>query len=149
MRTFAPLWSGIVDSSIWDEPDYVVKVFLTMMALKDADQICRLNTYQLATRARKSELEVIDALRILSSPDTRRIGEQEFEGRRVQAVEEGFLLLNGVKYTKMMSEEMARRRNARAQAAYRERQRKKFNKSGPLPGEATFCKTGEMPHEYR
>ena len=66
MNSWAPLWSGIVDSSIWDEPDYVVKVFLTMMALKDSDHIVRLTAYQISKRAKKDELEVLDALKILN-----------------------------------------------------------------------------------
>lgn len=123
MRTWFPLWSTCVDSSIWDEPDYVVKVFLTMMALKDADHIVRLNAFQLGKRARKSEQEVLDALKVLSSPDTRRVEQQEFEGRRIRAVEDGWLVLNGEKYRAMVSAEMKKARNRRAQAAYRARQK--------------------------
>lgn len=135
MRTWAPLWNGIVDSSVWDEPDFVVKVFLTMLALKDADHIVRMNAYQLSMRSRKTEAEVLEALKILSLPDTRRIEPQPFDGRRIQAVEEGWLILNGEKYRQMVSDEMRRARNRRAQAAYRERQRSKL-----LPGEAHYLK---------
>ena len=45
--TWSPLWSNIVYSSIWDEPDHVCKVFLTMLALKESDHTVRLNAYQL------------------------------------------------------------------------------------------------------
>lgn len=132
MNTWAPLWSGIVESSLWDEPDYVVKVFMTMLAVKDADHIVRFNAYQLARKARKTEAEVLDALKVLSSPDKRRIEKQAFDGRRIKSVVEGWLVLNGDKYRSMVQLEMTRARNRRAQAAYRARQ----NAGKPLPGES-------------
>lgn len=121
MNTWAPLWNGIVDSSIWREPDYVIKIFLTMMALKDSDHIVRLTAYQIGERAKKGEQEVLDALKILSSPDTKRIEKQDFDGRRIKAVEEGWLVLNGEKYRSMVRLEMKRAKNRRGQSAYRER----------------------------
>lgn len=138
MNTWAPLWCGIVGSSIWDEDDFVVKVFLTMLALKDADHIVRLNAYQLAQRCGKgkTELQVMEALKVLMSPDTKRLEKQEFDGRRIKAVEEGWLVLNGEKYRAMVSLEMKRARNRKAQAAWRAR--KKRNESRPLPGEVAY-----------
>ncbi len=131
MRSWAPLWSTIVDSSVWDEPDHVVKVFLTMMALKDNCHLVHLNAYQIAQRARKSEVEVLDALKILSSPDTRRVEPQEFEGRRIKATEDGWLILNGEKYLKAMQEEKRRANNRRAQAKWREGQKNKLPQNSP------------------
>ncbi len=123
MKNWAPLWNSIVESSIWDEPDVVMKVFVTMMAVKDSDHIVRKSAYQIAFLARKTEVEVLDALKVLSSPDTKRIGPQPHEGRRIQAVEEGWLILNGEKYRAMVQLEAKRARNRRAQAAFRERKR--------------------------
>lgn len=145
MNTWAPLWSGIVDSSIWDEPDYVVKVFLTMMAVKDADHIVRFSAYQLGRKARKTEAEVLDALKILSSPDTRRLAPQEHEGRRILAVEEGWLILNGSKYRELVSLEMKRARNRRAQAAWRERKKKTI--TPPTGAERRYVKAFENGDE--
>lgn len=133
MNHWAPIWSMTVDSSLRDESDLVVKVFVTMLALKDADHIVRRNAYQLGKDARKSEAEVLEALGVLSSPDKRRIEKQEFDGRRIQKVEAGWLVLNGEKYRSMMSLEMRRARNRRAQAAYRERRQSK-----PLKGELEY-----------
>ena len=135
MRTWAPLWNGIVDSSVWDEEDMVVKVFLTMLALKDADHIVRMSPYQIGFRSRKTETEVLRALTVLSSPDTKRTEPQPFEGRRIKAVEEGWLILNGEKYRQMVSDEMRRARNRRSQAAYRQRQQAKL-----LAGEGHYLK---------
>lgn len=138
MNTWTPLWSKIVDSSLWGEPDHVCKVFLTMLALKDSDHVCRLNNYSLSLRSRKSEAEVLDALKILSSPDTRRTDGQEHDGRRVKLVEDGWLILNGEHYRSMVSREMTRQRNVRAQRAFRDR--KNQIKSKPLKGETENVK---------
>lgn len=136
-NTWSPLWSGLVDSSIWDESDTVCKVFITMLALKDSDHVVRLNAYQLGKRARKSEVEVLEALKVLCSPDKRRVEQQEYGGRRVRAVPEGWLILNGEKYREKVRLEMKRARNRKAQAAWRARQ--KALREGPhLPGEDEF-----------
>lgn len=121
MNTWTPLWSGIVDSSIWSESDLVVKIFVTMLALKDSDHVCRLSAYQIASRAKKTEVEVLEALKVLSSPDLNRIEPQPHEGRRISMVEDGWLVLNGDLYRKKISQEMTKARNRRAQAAFRER----------------------------
>jgi len=123
MNSWAPLWSGIVESSLWDEPDYVVKVFLTMLAVKDGDHICRFNAYQIGRKSRKDEVEVLEALRILSSPDTRRHEVQEYDGRRIKSVEEGWLILNAEKYREMVQIEMRRASWRKAQKVKRERER--------------------------
>lgn len=124
MRTWAPLWSGIVNSSLWDEPDHVVKVFMTMLAIKDMDHIVRASAYEIGRMSRKSETEVLDAMKILSSPDSKRVEKQEHEGRRIQLVEEGWLILNGGKYHELVRTEMARWRNRKAQAVFREKQKR-------------------------
>lgn len=134
MNTWFPLWSGVVDSSLWDEPDYVVKVFLTMTALKDADHVYRGSAYALSKRSRKTEAEVLEALKVLAAPDLKRKEKQEFEGRRIKAVEDGWLILNGEKYREKVKIEMTRARNRRAVAAWRERQ--KGGRTQPEPGEA-------------
>lgn len=125
MNTWTPLFSKIVDSSIWAEPDYVIKVFLTMLALKDADQIVRYNAFALAQRAHKTEKEVLDALRILSNPDTKRLEPQKYDGRRVQKVPEGWLLLNGQWYEDLMRSINRKAYKAARQREYRQAQKVK------------------------
>lgn len=137
--SWAPLWSGIVESSLWDEPDYIIKVFITMMALKDADHVYRGNVYNLSKRTGKTQEEVLNAIKVLSAPDTRRQDHQDFEGRRVEAVEEGWLILNGEKYRQKVSREMKLARDRKSQAAYRERNKHATpTPSQPLPGERRF-----------
>lgn len=141
-NTWAPLWNGIVYSSVWDESDSVCKVFMTLLALKDSDHVVRMSAYQIGKCARKDEVEVLEALKILSSPDTKRKEQQPFGGRRIKAVPDGWLVLNGEKYREMVREEARKARLRRAQAAYRAR--KAANKNGtPLPGENACIRAQE------
>ena len=156
MNTWTPLWSGTVESSLWDETDLVVKVFLTMLAVKDADHVVRFNAYQLARKARKTETEVLEALKVLMAPDTKRQEKQPYNGARIKAVEDGWLVLNGEKYREKVSEERRKERNRKAQANWRARQagkpepyptaravRSSGSGKAPLPGERAYVEALE------
>jgi len=121
MNTYSPIFSLIVDSSIWAEDDSTCKVWITLLALKDADHIVRLSAFQIGRKANKSEQEVLDALYVLSQPDKKRIEPQEFDGRRIKKVPEGWLILNGEKYKRMAIKEAIKAKNRRSIAAYRAR----------------------------
>jgi hypothetical protein len=129
MDFYTPLFSKIVDSSLWAEPDYVVKVFLTMLAKKDRDNVVRGNAYNIAQWAKKTEKEALEALKILSSPDKRRLEPQPHEGRRVERVEEGWLILNGKYYQEQMS--VINRRAQKAASEKRRREKKKQAGTSP------------------
>lgn len=137
MNTWSPLWSGIVDSSLWEESGDVVKVFMTMLATKDSDHICRYDAYKIGKKCNLDEVEVLDILKVLASPDKRRKTKQEFDGRRIKLVEDGWLILNGEKYRKMVSDEMRKARLRRAQTTYRQKHAKR---GMPLPGETAYDK---------
>src|ERR1039458_8760850 len=102
MDFYTPLFSKVVDSSLWDEPDFVVKVFLTMIAKKDRDQVVRGTAYNIARWSKKSEPEVLKALKILAEPDTKRLEPQPHEGRRIERAPGGWLILNGLFYQDLM-----------------------------------------------
>jgi len=141
MNTWTPLWSGIVDSSLWEEPGDVVKVFMTMLATKDSDHICRLDAYKIHKKCNIDELEVLDILKILASPDKHRKTKQDFDGRRIKAVDDGWLILNGEKYRDMVEKERIKAKNRRAQQRYREREKLKQQFPAiaqPSPGEPGY-----------
>ena len=140
MDYYTPLFSKIVESSLWDEPDYVVKIFLTMLAVKDRDWVVRRNAYNLAFLSRKTEEEVLGALKILASPDLRRKEEQKDEGRRIRKVEDGWLIINGSYYQEVMQRINGRLRNA-------ERQRKHRSKEPPTGREQRYVKALEEGDE--
>lgn len=99
---------SIVDSSLWTEPYFVRVLFVTMMALKDKDFIVRRSAFAIAQRAHMTEAEVLKGLKILSSPDKRRLEPQAWDGRRLQKVEEGWLILNGRKYREIIGAQKRR-----------------------------------------
>ena len=138
MNHWTPLFSKIVDSSIWTEPDHVCKVFITMLALKDSDQVVRYNAFGLAQRSHKTESEVLDALKILSSPDKKRIEPQPFEGRRIEKVQDGWKILNGIAYEEMMRKLNRREYQRVKQSEYRQKQH------APLAGEVLAVKALEQ-----
>ncbi len=121
MDFYTPIFSKIVDSSLWSETDYVVKVFLTMLAKKDKDFVVRGNAYNISQWAKKTEEETIKALKILAAPDTKRIEKQPFEGRRIEKVKDGWLLLNGRHYQELMTKTNRRIYKAAKQSEYRAR----------------------------
>ena len=101
MNTWAPLFNKIVDSSIWDEQLHVRVMFVTLLALKDADHVVwGYDEYRLKKRANMSLEQVQDSLKVLSSPDRLRPN-QPHEGRRIEKVhsedgmQSGWLVLNG------------------------------------------------------
>lgn len=129
---FSPLMSEVVDSTLWEEPLPVRVLFVTMLALKGMDQVVRMPLRRLAKKANMDQLEVEGALRVLLGPDERSTEKQEHDGRRIEAVEGGWLVLNGEKYQEMMFEIMRRSKRAEAQ-----RQRRARAKLGVgLPNEA-------------
>jgi hypothetical protein len=123
MNTWTPLWNGIVESSVWTEPDFVRVVWITILAIKDSDDVVRANAFNLARKANKTEEEVLKALKVLSSPDRKRLEKQPYEGRRIKKVDDGWLILNGQVYREKVQDEMRKARWRRAQAAKRRRQR--------------------------
>jgi len=100
---YCPIFETLLDSSLWSEPYHVRLVFIAMLALKDMNDVVHLNAYNIATRARMTEKEVLEALEILSSPDKERIEPQPYEGRRIEKVDGGWLILNGRHYRRMVT----------------------------------------------
>lgn len=121
MRTYAPIWSMLVDSSVWEEEDHVLRVFIGLLALKDMEHVVSLDTYQITRRLHMDYEKVEDALKVLSSPDKRRPN-QEHQGRRIVKVADGWFVVNGQKYKEEMQKEQKRARDRKAQAAWRARQ---------------------------
>ena len=142
MLNYVPIFSKIVDSSLWQESDCVVKVFLTMLAKKDGDHVVRANAFAIGRWALKSEVEVLEALKVLSSPDKRRIELQPHEGRRIKKVEDGWLILNGEYYREMVKKANRQAYQARWQAGKRAKQKmlEGIGKGTPLSGEEAGMK---------
>lgn len=117
---FVKLFSSILDSSIWDESDVVVRVWVTMLAMSDRNGFVAASCGGIAARARKTKAETHEALSVLMAPDpdSRSL---DHEGRRVMRVDGGYLILNYRKYRELRTDEERRLQNAEAQERYRKR----------------------------
>jgi len=148
-NAYTPLFEQIVDSSIWEESDLVVKVWITLLAKKRKNGIVYGNAFNIARWARKSEADVLKALEVLAAPDTKRLEPQPFEGRRIKKVDGGWLLLNAKTYQRLMAAENKRFSNAQAQARWREKQKEGSNgheesRPDPVTGLLPLPKTNQI-----
>lgn len=97
MPRWIKLHSTLTTSSIWSESYPTRIVWLSLMSLCDMDGIAHISEDRIASAANVSEAEAKLALKSLMSPDPNS-KDPEFEGRRLQRVSGGFLLLNYFKY---------------------------------------------------
>lgn len=132
-NSFAPIFTSMLDSSIWGEPYHVRILWTAMLALQDSDHVVRFNAYQLSRRANITEKEALDGLKVLSSPDQRRQEKQPFDGRRIEKRDDGWFILNGQRFEEQMRLVSRRAYNARKQREYRNN--KRAFQDNALPGE--------------
>lgn len=146
-KHWTPLWEMILDSTLWSEELHVRVMFLTFLAKKDCDGLVYSTVIGMSRAANMSFEQAKEAIKILESPDKKSVKEQEFEGRRIKATEDGWMVLSHYKYRDMVSKEMAKERNRRHQEAFRKRQKDKLAgkipKSQMLPGEAAYLKASK------
>lgn len=103
-RGFTKLFNTIVTSTIWQEDDKTRIVWITMLAIADHDGIVSAAVPGLASVAHVDIPSTEKALQNLAQPDEYS-RTQDFDGRRIEAIDGGWLILNYEKYRKMLSEE--------------------------------------------
>lgn len=102
------LFSKIVDSSIWLEPTPTRIVWLMFIAVMNEDGFVQFaSVANVAHRARIKDDEAEEAIRILESPDPNS-ADDENEGRRIEKVPGGWMILNASKYRDLVTREMQR-----------------------------------------
>lgn len=128
MTGFTKLWAEILTSSIWNEDDKTRILWITMLAAKGPDHIVRASVGGLAHLARMSKEDCAAALKVLESPDEDSRS-KENEGRRIERIDGGFLILNGIKYREAQNDEDRRKYMAEYMRDYRKRSKVNVNKS--------------------
>lgn len=128
MKTWTPLWSSIVDSSVWGESKEVKILWITMLAKKDRNGFVEASVPGLARAAVLTLPECEKALKVLESPDPHSRSKAH-HGKRVERVEGGWKVLNHLPYRDEMSAQYRREYQRQKQAEYRRK------KKAPLPGE--------------
>lgn len=117
------LFTKIVDSSIWLEPTPTRLLWMMLIAVMDEDGFCQFaSAANVAHRARLSVEETEQALAKLESPDANS-GDGDNEGRRIEKVPGGWIVLNAGKYRKLVTREVEREKTRLRVAAHREKQR--------------------------
>lgn len=129
-RSFTKLFASITDSSIWSEPDHIVKVWITMLAMADEHGLVDGTVPGLAARSRKSMAEVEEALAKFTAPDPHS-RTRDYEGRRVRALEGGWVLLNHDKYRAIIRTEALRQQKREWAQRAREEARSLSSDVGP------------------
>lgn len=121
------LFTKILDSSIWLEPTATRLVWLTLIAAMDEDGFAQFASVgNLAHRANIPLDDTIAAVACLEGPDPHS-SDPDNEGRRVERVPGGWMVLNAPKYREMVTRLVAKEGNRRRVQRYREKQHAKKN----------------------
>lgn len=118
---YTKLFSEIITSTIWAEPDETRIVWITMLALKDKWGIVGATVPGLAHMARVDVEVCRKAIEKFLGPDADS-RTPDFEGRRIEVVEGGWRLLNHEKYRRLLSADERREYLAEKQREHRARQ---------------------------
>ena len=94
---FTKLFSSLVTSSIWCEKDTTLRVWIAMLATCDSRGIVEGSIPGFASLARVSVEDMEEAERILSGPDEHSRTKTK-EGRRIEACDGGWVILNYLSY---------------------------------------------------
>jgi hypothetical protein len=135
---YTKLFSSILNSTVWVGQTPATKlVWITMMALADRDGIVTASVAGLAKLAEVPRAECERALELFLAPDPDS-SSREHDGRRIEAVDRGWRLLNHAKYRDLQGREDQLARHRERQKRYRDRQ----SVSGARDGERDVTVTG-------
>jgi hypothetical protein len=105
MAGYTKLFGTIVTSTVWQEDAETKVIWITLLALVDKNGVVEATIPGIAHIAKVSIEKVEQAMNKFLSPD-HYSRSSEFEGRRIEKVDGGYLILNYSKYrAKMRSEE--------------------------------------------
>jgi hypothetical protein len=123
MPNYTKLFSTIVTSTIWQEPDRTRIVWITMLALSDKNGEIHASIPGLARIAGVPTEACEEAINAFLSPD-KYSRTPEHEGRRIAKIDGGWELLNFEKYRQLASTADTLAKNATRQKRFRERNAK-------------------------
>lgn len=115
------IFAKILDSSIWLEDVSTRIVWVTFLASMDQDGYAHFSAIaNLANRARVTLDEATSAINILSSPDPDS-ADPDFEGKRIERIPGGFLILNAEKYRNIVTRIVQREQTKKRVAKHRQK----------------------------
>lgn len=113
---FVKLYGTILTSSVWVESTSTRIVWITLLALADKDGFVAASLPGLAHAANVSVPECEAAMRVLCAPDAHS-RTKDFDGRRVEEADGGWVVLNRTKYRDLRTDKQAQ--EAERQAKHR------------------------------
>lgn len=125
--SFVKLFTTITDSSVWELPDGVRVIWITMLSMANSRGSIHASIVGIANRSRKTIADVEDALRIFMSPDPYS-RTKDLEGRRIVEIDGGWRIVNYVKHRNAILAENVRE----SKRAYAEQQRQLQRESTKL-----------------
>lgn len=144
MGGFTKLFSDIVLSSIWSEDDKTRIVWITLLATSNADGFVSASLPGLAAAARVTIEECEASLTKLVNPDPHS-RTKDHEGRRIEPVDGGWLILNYRLYRDRTSDDP----NAIKVRERVRRHRERRQQEAPLPPAPPTRKTTEAEDRSR
>lgn len=103
-HSFTKLFSSITESTVWCEPHATRIVWITMLAMADRKGRVEASVPGLANRARVTLEECEHALARFMEPD-RYSRTPDNDGRRIEKIDGGWVLLNYAKYREIRDHE--------------------------------------------
>ncbi|HEY1771457.1 MAG TPA: hypothetical protein VGG02_14495 [Chthoniobacterales bacterium] len=132
------LFTSILDSSIWLEEPATKVVWITLLATMDEDGFARFATPKnLANRAVLSLEETEAAVTILESPDANST-DTDHEGRRIERVPGGWMVLNARKYHAATTRAIARQKSRERVTRFRQKKRIEAEMKCPRNADVTL-----------
>jgi len=121
--SYTKLFSSIVTSTIWTEDAKTCKVWVTMLAIANKHGEVQASIPGLAQIAGLPLTDTEAAVEKFLSPD-KYSRTPDDQGRRIEKIDGGWLLLNHAKYRAMASKDEEKASSAKRQSAFRERQKR-------------------------
>jgi hypothetical protein len=126
------LFAKIVDSTVWLQPTPTRIVWVTFLAVMDEDGFVALASVpNVARRAAVSLEEAAQAVACLEGPDPDS-SDPDHDGRRVERVPGGWMVLNAAKYSEIVTRTVARERTKERVRKHRDRKKEKPTCNAPV-----------------
>jgi hypothetical protein len=122
---YVKAFQSLLDSSIWAESSDIRVVWMTMLLMANQDGIVLAAAPGIANRARVDVNTCLQALQKFQEPDPDS-RTMEHEGRRIERVDGGYLILNYTKYRQLRDENQRRNYMREYMAKRREQERKQL-----------------------
>jgi hypothetical protein len=124
---YCKLFGKILDSSIWLESDSTRIVWITLMASMDEDGMCQFaSSVNVARRAGVTAEQAVAALKLLEGPDPHS-SDRDNEGRRIERVPGGWIVLNAPKYRAIVTRNEIKRLSRERSQRYRDKKKSAAN----------------------